>query len=118
MQLARGSRARLPGLPAGQDRWRSIKDQQKDLLRGLIDQSLLVQRAKDMGISVETDVIKRLDDVRKQNSLASMEDLEKAVEDVGLGLGRLQDADSQRPADAGSDPPAKWARTSTLPPTK
>jgi peptidyl-prolyl cis-trans isomerase SurA len=61
-----------------------FKEQQKDLLRGLIDQSLMVQRAKDMGISVESDVIKRLDDVRKQNQLASMEDLEKAVEGSGL----------------------------------
>jgi peptidyl-prolyl cis-trans isomerase SurA len=61
-----------------------FKDQQKDLLRGLIDQSLMVQRAKDMGISVESDLIKRLDDVRKQNQLASLEDLEKAVESSGL----------------------------------
>jgi peptidyl-prolyl cis-trans isomerase SurA len=60
------------------------KDQQKDLLRGLIDQSLMVQRAKDMGISVESDLIKRLDDVRKQNNLNSIEDLEKAVEGSGL----------------------------------
>jgi peptidyl-prolyl cis-trans isomerase SurA len=61
-----------------------FKEQQKDLLRGLIDQSLMVQRAKDMGVSVESDVIKRLDDVRKQNGLASLEDLEKAVESSGL----------------------------------
>jgi peptidyl-prolyl cis-trans isomerase SurA len=60
------------------------KDQQKDLLRGLIDQSLMVQRAKDMGISVETDIVKRLDEVRKQNNLNSIEDLEKAVEGSGL----------------------------------
>ena len=60
------------------------KDQQKDLLRGLIDQSLMVQRAKDMGISVESDLVKRLDDVRKQNNLGSIEDLEKAVEGSGL----------------------------------
>lgn len=60
------------------------KDQQKDLLRGLIDQSLLVQRAKDMGISVETDLIKRLDEVRKQNNLNSLEELEKAVEGSGI----------------------------------
>ena len=60
------------------------KDQQKDLLRGLIDQSLMVQRAKDMGVSVETDIVKRLDDVRKQNNLNSIEDLEKAVEGSGL----------------------------------
>ena len=60
------------------------KDQQKDLLRGLIDQSLMVQRAKDMGISVESDLVKRLDDVRKQNNMNSIEDLEKAVEGSGL----------------------------------
>ena len=44
----------------------------------------MVERAKDMGISVESDVIKRLDEVRKQNSLGSLEDLEKAVESSGL----------------------------------
>ena len=60
------------------------KDQQKDLLRGLIDQSLLVQRAKDMGLSVETDLIKRMDEVRKQNGLNSLEELEKAVEGSGI----------------------------------
>src|SRR6201987_985416 len=60
------------------------KDQQKDLLRGLIDQSLLVQRAKDMGLSVETELIKRMDDVRKQNGLNSLEELERAVEGSGI----------------------------------
>jgi peptidyl-prolyl cis-trans isomerase SurA len=60
------------------------KDRQKDLLRDLIDQDLLVQRAKDMGITVEADVVKQLDDVRKKNNLTSMEDLEKAVEGEGL----------------------------------
>jgi peptidyl-prolyl cis-trans isomerase SurA len=61
-----------------------FKDRQKDLLRDLIDQSLLVQRAKDMGMSVEAEVIKRLDEVRVANHLASMEDLEKAVESQGI----------------------------------
>ncbi len=60
------------------------KDKQKDLLRDLIDQQLLVQRGKDEGISVEADVIKQLDEVRKQNNLASLDDLEKAVESEGL----------------------------------
>jgi parvulin-like peptidyl-prolyl isomerase len=32
-----------------------FKEQQKDLLRGLIDQALMVQRAKDMGIKVDSD---------------------------------------------------------------
>jgi peptidyl-prolyl cis-trans isomerase SurA len=60
------------------------KDKQKDLLRDLIDQQLLIQRGKDEGISVETEVIKQLDEVRKQNNLASLDDLEKAVESEGL----------------------------------
>lgn len=62
----------------------AIEDRQKNTLRDLIDQSLLVQRGKDMSISVEPDVIKRLDQLRIQNNLASMEDLEKAVSAQGL----------------------------------
>ena len=60
------------------------RDKQKDLLRDLIDQQLLIQRGKDEGINVESDVIKQLDEVRKQNNLASLDDLEKAVESEGL----------------------------------
>ena len=60
------------------------KDKQKDLLRDLIDQQLLIQRGKDEGISVEAEVIKQLDEVRKQNNLASLDELEKAVESEGL----------------------------------
>jgi peptidyl-prolyl cis-trans isomerase SurA len=61
-----------------------FKEQQKDLLRGMIDQSLIVQRAKDMGISVESDLAKRLDEVRQQNGLATLDDLQKGVEASGL----------------------------------
>ena len=61
-----------------------FKEQQKDLLRGMIDQSLMVQRAKDMGISVESDLAKRLDEVRQQNGLATLDDLKKGVEASGL----------------------------------
>ena len=62
----------------------SIEDRKKNALRDLIDQSLLVQRGKDMGLNVETDVIKQLDQIRTQNNLASMDDLEKAVTTSGL----------------------------------
>ena len=61
------------------------KEAQKNLLRDLIDQALLVERAKDMAISVEPDVVKRLDELRKQNNLASLEEMEKEVEKQGLG---------------------------------
>ena len=61
-----------------------IENRDKTTLRDLIDQSLLVQRAKDMGISVEPEVIKKLDQIRIDNKLASMEDLEKAVSGQGM----------------------------------
>lgn len=59
-------------------------DQSKDLLRDLIDQALLVQRAKDLDIKVDTELVKRLDEVRIQNNLPSMDALEKAVESQGM----------------------------------
>lgn len=62
----------------------AIDERRKGALKELIDQSLLVQRGKDMGLSVETDVIKQLDSIRTQNNIASMEDLEKAVTSQGL----------------------------------
>ncbi len=61
-----------------------IDDTQKNALRNLIDQSLLVQRAKDMGISVEPEVIKQLDQIRIENKLPSMEALEEAVTKSGV----------------------------------
>ena len=61
-----------------------IAQRQKDSLRDLIDQSLLVQRAKDVGISVETDLVKRLDQLRLENKMATLEDLQKAVEGEGI----------------------------------
>jgi peptidyl-prolyl cis-trans isomerase SurA len=50
-----------------------LEARKKNALRDLIDQSLLAQRGKDLGISVETDVIKQLDQVRIQNKLKDMD---------------------------------------------
>ena len=60
-----------------------LKEHQKNLLRDMIDQQLLIERAKDMSISVETDLVKRLDEIRKENNLATLEDLQKGVEQQG-----------------------------------
>jgi peptidyl-prolyl cis-trans isomerase SurA len=62
----------------------AIEDSQKTALRDLIDQSLLSQRGKDMGLSVETDVVKQLDQIRIQNHLKDMDELEKAVTTQGM----------------------------------
>src|SRR5438270_7813137 len=59
-------------------------DRQKDVLRDLIDQQLLVQHGKDMGITGDTELIKRLDEIRKSMKLETMEDLEKAAQAQGV----------------------------------
>lgn len=57
---------------------------EKDVLRDLIDQQLLLEKGKDLGITGDTDLIKRLDQMRKDMKLESMEDLEKAATSQGI----------------------------------
>src|SRR5215472_8063283 len=59
-------------------------ERQKDLLRDLIDRQLLVEKGKDLGITGETETIKRLNELRQQFGLATMEDLEKAAQQQGV----------------------------------
>ena len=61
-----------------------IENRKKTALRDLVDQSLLAQRGKDLGISVETEVVKQLDQIRIQNNLKDMDELEKAVSSQSL----------------------------------
>ncbi|MDE3135333.1 MAG: peptidylprolyl isomerase [Acidobacteriota bacterium] len=72
------------------------KDQQKDVLRDLIDQSLMVQRAKDEGINVDIDVVKQLDKIRQQYKLDSMDALQRAVEASGLNWDDYKDSIKNR----------------------
>ncbi len=67
--------------PANADR--VFSEKQRDVLRDLIDQQLLLQKGKDLGITGDTELIKRLDEMRKQMNLETMEDLEKAAEAQG-----------------------------------
>jgi len=62
------------------------KDREKDLLRDLIDQQLLLQKGEELGISADTEVVKRLDELRKQMHAESMEDLEKAAQAQGVSF--------------------------------
>jgi peptidyl-prolyl cis-trans isomerase SurA len=68
------------------------KDQEKDVLRDLIDRSLMVQRAQDEGVNVDIDVIKRLDEIRQQYKLDSMDALRRAVEASGLNWDDYKDS--------------------------
>ncbi len=58
--------------------------QENNLLRDMIDQQLLVQKAQDLGLSADTELIKKLDEYRKQMGLDSMEALEKAAQAQGV----------------------------------
>src|SRR5580765_1367661 len=64
-----------------QTRWTKL---QNDVLRDLIDQQLLLERGKEMGITGETDVVKRLNQLRQQMGLASIDDLEKEAQKQGV----------------------------------
>src|ERR1700733_3838955 len=63
---------------------RELEQKQADLLRDLIDQQLLLSKGKELGVTGETELIKRLDEIRKQNHLESMDDLEKAAQQQGV----------------------------------
>ncbi len=63
-----------------------FQNREKDLLRDLIDQQLLLQKGKDEGINAETDTIKQMDGYRKQFKLKDMEELEKYVQQTGMNF--------------------------------
>jgi peptidyl-prolyl cis-trans isomerase SurA len=63
-----------------------VADRQKNMLRDMIDQQLLLSRAKELNLNVDAEVIRRLDDIRKQNHMDSMEDLEKAARSQGISF--------------------------------
>lgn len=63
---------------------KAYTDREKDVLRDLIDQQLLLDKAKDLGISGDTDLIKQLDQMRKDMKLDSLEALEKEAEKQGI----------------------------------
>ena len=59
-------------------------EREKDVLRDLIDQQLLLEKAKELSLSADTDVVKKLDQMRKDMKLDSMEALEKEAEKQGI----------------------------------
>jgi peptidyl-prolyl cis-trans isomerase SurA len=59
-------------------------DREKDVLRDLIDQQLLLEKAKDLGFTGDTELIKALDQMRKDMKLDSLEDLEKEATKQGI----------------------------------
>jgi len=59
-------------------------EREKDILRDLVDQQLLLDKGKDLGITGDTELIKQLDQMRKDMKLDSLEDLEKEAAKQGI----------------------------------
>jgi peptidyl-prolyl cis-trans isomerase SurA len=74
---------------AGRDHGLSMQEmaaERRDLLRNLIDQQLWLSKGKELDITGETELVKRLDEIRKQANLDSLEDLEKAAKEQGVSF--------------------------------
>jgi peptidyl-prolyl cis-trans isomerase SurA len=61
-------------------------ERQQNLLRDLIDQQLLLSKGKELDINADAQVITQLDEIRKQNHFATMEELEKAAQQSGVSF--------------------------------
>jgi peptidyl-prolyl cis-trans isomerase SurA len=65
---------------------KTYSERERDVLRDLIDQQLLLEKGKDLGITADTELIKKLDEMRKEMKLESMDDLEKAAQSQGISF--------------------------------
>lgn len=83
--------AKLAQQYSGQQLYQEFDQQSKNLLRDMIDQDLIVQKATDDDINVDTDVIKHLDEIRQQYHLKSLQDLQDAVEKDGMNWEDFKD---------------------------
>lgn len=59
---------------------------EKDILRDLIDQQLLLQKARELNFTAESELIRRLDRIRQEMKLNSMEELEKVATSQGISF--------------------------------
>ncbi len=59
---------------------------QHDMLRDMIDEQLLISKAKEMGLNADADVVRQLDEIRKKNNMESLDDLEKAARAQGVNF--------------------------------
>ena len=64
----------------------AVAEQSRVILRDLIDQNLLLQQAKDMGLNADLEVVKTMERMRQEYKFESLEALEKAIVDQGLAV--------------------------------
>ncbi len=64
---------------AGTDKEKTIADREKNILRDMVDQRLLIQKGNDLGISVEAQVLNQRDQIMNQNDIETVDDFEDWV---------------------------------------
>lgn len=62
-----------------EDGQKMFDEDKQNALRDLIDRALLVQVAKEAGLSADADVFKTMEQLRTERNFATMDDLEKAI---------------------------------------
>lgn len=60
------------------------------ILDSLIDQQLLIQRARDLSIDVEAQINQQLLRIMKENNLSSIEELEQKMREVGVDINEVR----------------------------
>lgn len=71
---------------AKQENWTPAEydEKQRDLLRDMIDQQLLLSKGKELGITGDAETMRELDDIRKRANLPDLDALRKAAEAQGV----------------------------------
>lgn len=69
---------------------KKINEVKPKLLDNLVDQMLLVQRAKELSIDVEPQVNEQLIRMMKENGLNSLEELEQKMREVGVDINEVK----------------------------
>ncbi len=64
----------------------AFAEQSKYLLRQLIDNVLLMQQAKDMGLNADLEVVKAMEQLRQDNKFESLEVLEQKIVAEGISI--------------------------------
>ena len=73
---------------AKQENWTpaEYEDKQKNLLRDMIDQQLLLSKGKELAITGDAETIRQLDEIRKRANLPDLDALQKAAEQQGVSF--------------------------------
>jgi peptidyl-prolyl cis-trans isomerase SurA len=61
-----------------------VEKYEKEILRNMIDELLLVQKANELSLTADSEVIKTLDNIRRDNNLPDMEALDRLMSQQGI----------------------------------